>query len=88
LRWKFDDYQQARAPYRLSAEEHTELWSRIACPVLLLRGEESFLPDPGTAGVLGFFKQARLTTIAKAGHWLHHDRLDEVLAQLRIFLEA
>lgn len=86
--WKFDAYQQVRAPYRLSSEEYVELWSRITCPTLLLRGDESTLPDPGQAGALAYFQQARLITIAKAGHWLHHDRLDEVLAELRIFLET
>ena len=29
---------------------------------------------------------AELQKIAGAGHWLHHDRLDEVLASLRGFL--
>jgi pimeloyl-ACP methyl ester carboxylesterase len=86
--WKFDANQQARAPYRLLPEEYVELWSRITCPTLLLRGDESMLPDPDKAGVLGHFKQARFVTIAKAGHWLHHDRLDEVLQELRPFLEV
>jgi pimeloyl-ACP methyl ester carboxylesterase len=84
--WKFDEYQKARAPYRLSADDHIALWSRINCPTLLLRGNESFLPDPKTAGVLEHFRQARLVTIAGAGHWLHHDNLDEVLEVLRPFL--
>ena len=84
--WKFDEYQKARAPYRLSPDDHVALWSRITCPTLLLRGKESFLPDPGTAGVLAHFRRARLVTIAGAGHWLHHDKLDEVLGVLRPFL--
>ncbi|MGD0025101.1 MAG: alpha/beta hydrolase [Xanthobacteraceae bacterium] len=84
--WKFDQYQQARAPYRLSADDHIALWSRITCPTLLLRGNESFLPDPEAAGVLAHFRQAHLVTIAGAGHWLHHDKLDEVLGVLRPFL--
>ena len=84
--WKFDEYQKARAPYRLSADDHIALWSRITCPTLLLRGNESFLPDPETAGVLAHFRQAHLVTIAGAGHWLHHDKLDEVLGVLRPFL--
>ena len=86
LSWKFDDYQRARAPYRLSPDDHITLWSRITCPALLLRGKESFLPDPETAGVLAYFKRARLVTIVGAGHWLHHDKLDEVLGVLRPFL--
>lgn len=84
--WKFDEYQQARAPYRLSPDDHISLWSRITCPTLLLRGNESFLPDPETAGVLAHFRQAHSVTIAGAGHWLHHDKLDEVLGVLRRFL--
>jgi pimeloyl-ACP methyl ester carboxylesterase len=84
--WKFDQYQRARAPYRLSPDDHIALWSHITCPTLLLRGDESFLPDPETAGVLTHFRQAQLVTIAEAGHWLHHDKLEEVLGVLRRFL--
>ena len=84
--WKFDPYQQARAPYRLSPDDHVALWSRITCPTLLLRGNESFLPDPQSAGVLAHFRRAHLVTIAGAGHWLHHDKIDDVLRELRLFL--
>jgi pimeloyl-ACP methyl ester carboxylesterase len=85
-RWKFDHYQRARAPYRLSSDEYVGLWSRIACPTLLMWGDESFLPDP--TGLLAHFKQAELQKIEGAGHWLHHDRLDVVLASLRRFFDA
>jgi pimeloyl-ACP methyl ester carboxylesterase len=88
LSWKYDPYQQARAPYRLSADDYTGLWSRIACPILLLCGSESFIPDPGKAGLLGHFKQADQKIIAGAGHWLHHDQPEEVLAALRSFLDV
>jgi len=85
-RWKFDHYQRARAPYRLSPADYIGLWSRITCPTLLMWGSESFLADPEAAGLLAHFKQAEILKIAGAGHWLHHDRLDEVLATLRRFL--
>ena len=84
--WKFDEYQKARAPYRLSPDDHIALWSRITCPTLLLRGSESFLRDPESSGVLAHFRQVQLVTIAGAGHWLHHDKLDEVIRELRLFL--
>ena len=84
--WKYDDFQQVRAPYRLSPDDHVALWSRIACPTLLLRGNESFMSDPEAAGVLAYFSQARMVTIAGAGHWLQHDKPDEVIAALRPFL--
>jgi pimeloyl-ACP methyl ester carboxylesterase len=85
-RWKFDHYQRARAPYRLSPADYAALWSRIACPTLLMWGDESFIPDPGAAGLLAHFQKAELKKIAGAGHWLHHDRLDDVLAAMRPFL--
>ena len=85
--WKFDPYLRARAPYRLSLEDHVELWSRIACPTLLVSASESFLPDPEKAGVLKHFKQAELAKIAGAGHWLQHDKPDEVLGLIERFLE-
>ena len=84
--WKCDQYQRARAPYRLSPNDHIALWSLINCPTLLLRGTKVFLPDPETTGLLAYFKHARLVTIAKAGHWLHHEKSDEVLEVLRPFL--
>jgi pimeloyl-ACP methyl ester carboxylesterase len=62
------------------------LWSRIACPTLLVSGSESFLPDPEKAGVLAHFKQAELVKIAGAGHWLQHDKPAEVLDLLQRFL--
>ena len=65
--WKFDEYQKARAPYRLLPDDHIALWSRITCPTLLLRGSESFLRDPESAGVLAHFRQVQLVTIAGAG---------------------
>jgi pimeloyl-ACP methyl ester carboxylesterase len=82
-RWKFDHHQRARAPYRLSPDDYIGLWSRITCPTLLMWGDESFLPDP--TGLLAHFKQAELVKVAGSGHWLHHDRLDEVLTSLRRF---
>lgn len=84
--WKFDPYQRARAPHRLSFEDHASLWPRITCPVLLLHAAESFLQSSETAGLANYFQNARSETIAGAGHWLHHDKPDEVLASIRTFL--
>jgi pimeloyl-ACP methyl ester carboxylesterase len=85
--WKFDPYLRARAPYRLSLEDHIEVWSRIACPTLLVSGSESFLPDPATAGVTKYFENAELARIEGAGHWLQHDKPDEILHLLKKFFD-
>lgn len=82
--WKFDPYQRAMAPHRLSPQDHVSLWSRIACPTLLLQAEESFLESP--AGLADHFQCARTETISGAGHWLHHDQPDAVLRAVASFL--
>jgi pimeloyl-ACP methyl ester carboxylesterase len=84
--WKFDPYQRSMAPHRLSPDDHVSLWSRIACPTLLLHAEESFLASPEAAGVADHFRQARMETITGVGHWLHHEKPDEVLGAIRTFL--
>ena len=84
--WKFDPYQRARAPQRLSPADNVSLWSRITCPTLLLHAEESFLASPETAGLAKYFQKARTETISGAGHWLHHEKPDEVLRAIRTFL--
>ena len=84
--WKFDPYQRARAPQRLWPEDHVTLWSRITCPTLLLHAQESFLGASKAAGLESYFAQARTQTISGAGHWLHHEKPDEVLAAIRGFL--
>src|SRR5260370_4766539 len=85
--WKFDPYLRGRAPYRLSLEDHVGLWSRIVCPTLLVSASESFLPDPEKAGVMQHFGNAELAKIAGAGHWLQHDKPDEVRELIERFLE-
>jgi pimeloyl-ACP methyl ester carboxylesterase len=65
--WKYDPYLRARAPYRLSLDDNIGLWSRIACPTLLVAASESFLPDPAKAGVMSHFKHAELAKVAGAG---------------------
>lgn len=86
--WKFDQYVRARAPYRMSLDDNIALWSRIACSTLFLCGGESSLTDPRTAGVFENFSNAELLTIEGAGHWLHHDKPDEMIRHLRAFLDA
>jgi len=84
--WKFDNYMRASPPYGISPERTRELWARIDCPVLLLRGTESWASDPEADGRIAFFKKARLVNVEGAGHWLHHDRLELFLKTVREFL--
>lgn len=84
--WKFDPYQRASAPHRLWAEDHVALWSRIACPTLLVNASESFLGGTRAAGLADHFRHARIETVSGAGHWLHHDKPAEVLGLIQGFL--
>ncbi len=45
--WKFDNYVRAASPYLFNMRDARELWQEITCPVLLLRGEDSWASDPG-----------------------------------------
>jgi pimeloyl-ACP methyl ester carboxylesterase len=84
--WKFDNYVRAFSPYAFNADEAHALWNRIECPVLLIRGAESWASDPAKDGRGDFFRNARTLNIDKAGHWVHHDQLDVFLRAVRTFL--
>jgi|TARA_B100001971_G_scaffold177446_1_gene171902 pimeloyl-ACP methyl ester carboxylesterase len=86
--WKFDNYTHVMAPFDMNAEETRELWQRIQCPLLLISGAESWnrraaREDPGKQ-----FRDARHVTVKNAGHWVHHDQLDEFLSLSREFLAS
>jgi pimeloyl-ACP methyl ester carboxylesterase len=68
-----------------TAERHA-LWARIACPVLLIYGAESWASNPAEDGRAAHFRDARVELLAGAGHWVQHDRQDEVIRLLNDFL--
>ncbi len=84
--WKFDNYVRATSPYLYNMHDARELWGRITCPVLLLRGTESWASDPEKDGRASAFKNYKLHNIEKAGHWVHHDQLEIFLRIVRDFL--
>jgi pimeloyl-ACP methyl ester carboxylesterase len=85
--WKFDNYVRAFSPHRFSDAEVRELRARVACPVLLVRGTESWAGDPERDGTAKAFPDARVVNIEGAGHWAHHDRFGEFMRVVRGFLE-
>lgn len=84
--WKFDNYVRAASPYLYSMDDARHIWGRITCPVLLLRGTESWASDPEKDGRASAFQNYEFHNIEKAGHWVHHDQLDEFLKLVRDFL--
>ena len=86
--WKFDNFVRAVSPYLFNLDEAREIWGHITCPVLLVRGRESWAPDPEADGRVRAFRRPRVVTIDRAGHWVHHDQLAEFLSHVRAFLES
>ena len=84
--WKFDNYVRAWPPYRYDSEGLGRLWSRITCPVMLLRGSESWASNPVDDGRAAHFLDPTYAEIDGAGHWLHHDRFDVFVKHLKTFL--
>ena len=86
--WKFDNFVRAVSPYLFNLDEAREIWGHITCPVLLVRGRESWAPDPEADRKARAFREARILNIEGAGHWVHHDRPEVFLRGVRHFLEA
>lgn len=84
--WKFDNYVRAFSPLHLPRKDTEALFNRITCPTLLIRGTESWASDPNEDGRIEQFHQAKAVNIEDAGHWVHHDQLDQFVDLVRDFL--
>ena len=85
--WKFDNYVRAWPPYDMSQKDVERLWSRIECPTLLVYGKESWASNPEEDGRAKHFRNARIVEFERAGHWVHHDRLDDFMDLAVDFLQ-
>jgi pimeloyl-ACP methyl ester carboxylesterase len=86
LVWKFDNYVRALSPYGHSIADTTEIYAQITAPTLLFWGQESFAPPPEEDPRFKAIRNRRLIPVAKAGHWVHHDRLELFLQETSAFL--
>jgi pimeloyl-ACP methyl ester carboxylesterase len=86
LVWKFDNFTRAVSPYIFNVTDARNIWGQIRCPTLLIRGTESWASDPATDGRAAAFRNGQVVNISGAGHWVHHDQLDEFLPVVRTFL--
>ena len=86
LSWKFDNYVRNVPPYGHNVDEQRAIYAEIACPVLLVWGRESWLPDPDTEDRALAIRNRRVLKVDGAGHWVHHDRLDLFLEESKRFL--
>jgi pimeloyl-ACP methyl ester carboxylesterase len=84
--WKFDNYVRVFPPTGLDFAQQHQLYGRITCPTLLVRGTESWASDPEQDGRARHFRDVRVVNVEKAGHWVHHDQLEVFLDATRRFL--
>jgi pimeloyl-ACP methyl ester carboxylesterase len=84
--WKFDNYVRASSPYDFNMDDARQIWERIACPTLLIRGADSRASDPERDGRASAFHNRCVVTVGKAGHWVHHDQPDAFLQVVDAFL--
>ena len=84
--WKFDNYIRTFPPIGIDFDQQYQLWERITCPTLLVRGTESWASDPEKDGRAAHFQNAKVVNIQKAGHWVHHDQLTKFMDITRDFL--
>jgi len=88
LSWKFDNYVRIRSPYEFNLKDAQDIWSRIRAPVLLIKGSESWAPDPEKSGRAATIPHFRSVIIPDAGHWVHHDQLHRFLEVVTKFLAS
>ncbi len=84
--WKFDNYLRVFPPVDISQRDKEQLWQRISCPTLLVYGKQSWASNPAEDGRAAHFRNARVSLYDNAGHWVHHDRHDDFLAEVEAFL--
>lgn len=86
LSWKFDNYVHSFAPYGHNIDDQRAIYAEITCPVLLVWGRESWLPDPESEDRAAAIRNRQVLKVEGAGHWVHHDRLDLFLEESKRFL--
>ena len=85
--WKFDNFTRIRALPDFSIDEVKDLWAGITAPILVISGSDTHLPMSIREEFAGVLQDARLVTVSDAGHWVHHDQLDQFLTLCREFLD-
>jgi len=84
--WKFDNYVRASPPYDMTRAQVAELWAHITCPTLLVHGADSWASNPQQDGRAAHFRNVRVVSVERAGHWVHHDQFEVFVKLLQEFL--
>lgn len=84
--WKFDNYTHGFPSVGMGHKETQQVLGNISCPTLLVYGAESDASNPAEDGRVSVFRNARVESVADAGHWVHHDQLEVFMGLLGEFL--
>ena len=84
--WKFDNYTRAHAPYGIPNDDIIAIWKQITCPTLIINSSEGYPHRIGHDGTDAHFSDLSTVEIGGAGHWTHHDKLEEFLNVLSGFI--
>jgi pimeloyl-ACP methyl ester carboxylesterase len=84
--WKYDNYTHAYHAFRIPADETRAIWEDISSPTLILNATEGFAHRIGQNDTLRHFTRGSMLDIENAGHWVHHDQLDNVVVATEKFL--
>lgn len=83
--WKRDPLVSAFTPEDFLLE-NDETRAQVAAPVLLFYGPESWTTHPDEDGRARCLRDHRTIVFEETGHWLHHDRFEDFIAELKAFL--
>jgi pimeloyl-ACP methyl ester carboxylesterase len=83
--WKFDPVVKFHIGSEAGEPEPRSYYAQVRCPVLHVYGEDSWAYPPA-AEDLAAFTDARLARIPDAGHWVHLNQPEPVMAAIRAFL--
>jgi pimeloyl-ACP methyl ester carboxylesterase len=84
--WKFDPRVRFHPVFDFPDDEMRQFFGAIDSPVLLIRGDQSDRGEANQERWVGSFPNARAVTLPGVGHWVQHERPDELLTLVRDFL--
>lgn len=85
--WKFDPLHRTASPQPFYTAQALEFFGRIACPVLIVDGQESRQTRrTDKQQRYQAMQDHRLVTIGNAGHMIHHDNPERLAEVVRTFL--
>ena len=85
--WKFDHHLHAWPPDDVPTRGQEALWGAITCPTLMIYGADSWASNPEKDGRLAHFgPNVQVSEYERAGHWVHHDRFEDFVAEVERFI--